>query len=125
LFFTHDYWRSMCANRPAASRHIVAGLRAAMAQHVEDPLWASLVNRLREASAEFDALWRQHEVVDEAIPAKDFHSPVGDLHLALSRFAVGSSGSARMLVYTPRDEVTRERLQELVGFDERRGLHAV
>jgi hypothetical protein len=126
LFFTHPYWRDLCiGNRPEAAAHQVAGLRSAIAGHLDDPLWAELVRRLREASEEFEELWRRHDVVSHAMPAKDFTSPVGDLHLHLLRLGVGDlPGGSRMMVYTPRDEVTRDRLQQLVSLDAAQRLRA-
>jgi transcriptional regulator with XRE-family HTH domain len=118
LFFAHPALKDIClGNREAAAAHLVGTLRAAMAQHLDDPLWIGLVQRLREASGEFDTIWRRHNVVDTALPLKDFASPVGDLHLHVSRFAVGDNGGARMLVYSPRDDPTRERLSLLVELD--------
>ena len=127
LFFTHPYWQDLClqGKREEAARHLVGTMRAAMTQHLDDPIWTSLVQRLREASEEFDAIWRRHEVLDNALPAKDFKSPVGDLHLTASRFAVGADGFTRMVVYSPRDEETRARLTQLVAYDEAQRLRAV
>ncbi len=113
LFFTHPHWRSMCLEREKAAAHLVGSLRAAMARYVDDALWQGLVRRLREASPEFDALWARHDVVDRPMPAKSFHSIVGDLHLQLTRFAVGNDGTLRMNVYSPRDETTGARLESL------------
>lgn len=125
LFFTHPYWRTICiGSRERSAGHLVGTVRAAMAAHLDDPLWTDLVQRLREASPEFDEVWRRHDVVDGALPAKDFRSPVGDLHLQLGRFAVGSGG-ARLMVYTPRDEETRARLHQLLAYDEAHRLRAV
>jgi hypothetical protein len=119
LFFAHPALKDLClGNRDTAAAHLVGTLRAAMAQHLDDPLWTSLVQRLREASDEFDTIWRRHNVVDTALPLKDFRSPVGDLHLNVHRYAVGDNGGGeRMLVYSPRDEATRERLARLVEYD--------
>jgi len=119
LFFTHPYWQDLCLHgkRPEAAAHLVGTMRAAMTQHLDDPLWTGLVQRLREASEEFDAIWRRHDVVDNALPAKDFKSPVGDLHLTATRFGVGNDGFTRMVVYSPRDEETRARLDQLVAYD--------
>jgi transcriptional regulator with XRE-family HTH domain len=126
LFFTHPYWATLClSSRAQAAAHIVGTIRSEMAQHLDDPLWSSMVQRLREASDEFDALWRRHDVVDGATPAKDFRSPVGDLHLQVTRFAVGLQGVNRMVVYTARDEETRARLDQLVALDAALRLHAV
>ena len=126
LFFTHPYWQTLCVTgRDQAAAHIVGTIRSAMAQHLDDPLWESMVQRLREASKEFDALWRRHDVVHRALPAKDFRSPVGDLHLEATRFAVGVEGVNRMMVYTPRDEETRARLERLAAYDAAQRLQAV
>ena len=127
LFFTHPYWQDICVGRrPEAAAHLVARLRAGLVDHLDDPLWHELVRRLREASPEFEALWRRHDVMDRGLPAKDFRSPVGDLHLHLQRFQAGElPGGARMMVYTPRDEVTRARLHQLVAHDVGQRLHAV
>ncbi|UYM07139.1 helix-turn-helix transcriptional regulator [Solicola gregarius] len=113
LFFTNAYWGGMCLNRGPAARHLVNMLRAAMAPHLDDPLWTSLVSRLREASEEFDALWKRHDVTSLALPEKSFRSPYGDLHLRGTRMSVGVDGLNRMLVYSPRDDETIARLERL------------
>ncbi|HWI44404.1 MAG TPA: helix-turn-helix transcriptional regulator [Nocardioides sp.] len=126
LFFTSERLADLClGSREVAASHMVATLRSSMAQHVDDPLWTGLVQRLREASEEFDTIWRRHDVVDNALPVKDFQSPAGDLHLNLSRFTVGEHGGMRMTVYSPRDEATRTRLGQLVELDAAQRLRAV
>ena len=127
LFFTHPYWQDICLGKRAeAAAHLVGTMRAGLAEHLDDPLWTELVRRLREASPEFEELWRRHDVVDRGLPAKDFRSPVGDLHLQLQRFSAGElPGGARMMVYTPRDDVTRARLHQLVHQDAAQRLRAV
>lgn len=127
LFFTHPYWVDLClkGKRGEAATHLVGTMRAAMAQHLDDPLWTTLIQRLREASPEFDAIWQRHDVVDNALPIKDFKTPVGDLHLTATRFAVGTNGISRMVVYAPRDDETRARLDRLVAYDAAQRLRAV
>lgn len=126
LFFTRPEMKNLClGSREVAASHLVGTMRAAMAPHVDDPLWTGLVQRLREASEEFDTIWRRHDVMDRALPVKDFRSPVGDLHLNLSRFSIGEHGSMRMMVYSPRDEPTRTRLGQLVELDATQRLRAV
>lgn len=124
LFFTHEHWKGLCVRRGEAMTHMVGAMRMAMGQQLDDPLWPRLVQRLREASDEFDAIWRRHDVVDQALPAKDFRSPVGELHLESHRFGIGQSGVNRMMVYLPRDEATEARLSELVAWGESRRLRA-
>jgi hypothetical protein len=126
LFFTSPRLKDLClGDRAAAAAHLVATLRSAMAAHLDDPLWTALVQRLREASEEFDTIWRRHDVVHQAAPAKDFRSPVGDLHLQVSRLEMGSGSGTRMTIYSPRDEATRARLQQLVEYDAAHRLRAV
>jgi hypothetical protein len=125
LFFTSAHWKRICMNRDQAAVHLVATLRMAMAQHLDDPIWQQLVARLREASEEFDAIWRRHDVVDVALPAKDFRTSVGELHLEATRMTIGRDGLTRMLVYSPRDADTAARLHQLVALGETRRLQAV
>jgi transcriptional regulator with XRE-family HTH domain len=125
LLFTNEHWKSMCVRRTEARAHLVGSMRMAMGQHADDPLWAGLVQRLREASEEFADLWSRHDVVDRAMPAKDFRSAVGDLHLETQRFGVGQSGLNRMMVYVPRDDVSEARLRQLVELGESTQLRAV
>jgi transcriptional regulator with XRE-family HTH domain len=125
LLFTHEHWRNLCVHRTDATTHLVASMRMAMGQQLEDPLWEVLVQRLTEASDEFRDLWARHDVVDRTLPTKDFHSAVGDLHLEAQRFGIGQSGSNRMMVYVPRDDVSEARLRQLLELGESRKLRAV
>ncbi|WP_051154728.1 hypothetical protein [Ruania albidiflava] len=79
LFFTHRYWQAICVNRDRAALHLVNSMRAAMAPHLDDPLWNALVARLREASSEFESLWRRSDVTAMAMAEKEFRSPYGEL----------------------------------------------
>ena len=124
LFFTSQHWKGMCLRRDQAAGHLVGAMRMAMTQHLDDPLWQSLVTRLREASTEFDTIWRRHDVIDSAMPAKDFRSVVGDLHLEATRMTIGHDGLSRLLVYSPRDAETATRLSQLVALDEVSRLQA-
>ena len=119
LFFVSDVARRFCVgNREHAGAHMVASLRAAMTQHVDDPLWRDLVARLRRSSAEFDEHWRRHDVTRDDDVHKDFETPVGVLRLQVSRFTTGDSGQGgRLTVFAPRDAVTHVRLTELVEYD--------
>jgi len=118
LFFTSQHWKDMCLRRDRAAAHLVASLRVAMTQHLDDPLWQCLVTRLREASEEFDTIWRRHDVVESPMPAKDFRTSVGDLHLEATKMTIGADGLNRMMVYSPRDAETHARLHQLVALDQ-------
>lgn len=114
LFFTHHYWQRVCVNRERTARHLVNAMRAAMAPHLDDPLWTSLVSRLLEASPEFEGLWRRHDVTTLAMPEKEFRSPYGELHIHGARLTIGDDGLNRLMVYAPRDEETRARFERLL-----------
>lgn len=114
LFFTHHYWQGICVNRPHSARHLVNNLRVAMTPHLDDPLWTSLVHRLREASEEFDVLWKRHDVTTPALPEKNFRSPYGDLHVHGTRLSIGDDGLNRLMVYAPRDDATAARFDRLM-----------
>ncbi|WP_229400052.1 helix-turn-helix transcriptional regulator [Micromonospora okii] len=113
LFFTHPSWRGNCMNRGPASRHLVNNLRAAMSTHLDDPIWTSLIGRLRRASPEFDGLWKHYDVTSPALPAKGFHSPYGDVRVHGTRLTVGLDGLNHLIVYTPSDAESRSRLERL------------
>ena len=115
LFFTDDHWRRLCVDRESAAHHLVNSLRGAMTPHLDDPVWTGFVTGLREASAEFDELWSHHDVTAQAIAAKVFRSEAGELSLEATRLTIGHDALTRMMVYSPRDEVTLSRLNVLVA----------
>jgi transcriptional regulator with XRE-family HTH domain len=61
----------------AEFRHqVVMKLRAAIAHYPTDPEVASLVEQLRDASADFARLWERHDVQAAPTLTKTFHHPV-------------------------------------------------
>jgi len=62
LIFTDPAWRKVVLDWEDASARVVAQYRAAMAEHVAEPAWKSLVSRLHRASPEFTAVWERHEI---------------------------------------------------------------
>lgn len=63
-------------DREEHARVHVANLRAVAASRPADPVPAALVAELRAASAEFAALWDQHEVAVRRAATKRFQHPV-------------------------------------------------
>ena len=61
LLFTHPQWRAAVVDWEDVDR-VVAEYRAAMAEHLDDPAWKTLVTRLHRASPEFGAVWERHDV---------------------------------------------------------------
>ncbi len=114
LAFTHPGWRAVLGDREATVRTMTAKFRASMAEHVAEPAWKALVTRLTEASAEFREIWAQHEVERTTSAVKVFRHPeVGVLQLTGTHLWTGPNPGPKALVYTPVDEVSRERLEQL------------
>jgi transcriptional regulator with XRE-family HTH domain len=115
LFFTHPSWRLVCDGWDAAGNHLVAQLRASMASHLDDPMWADLVERLHAASPEFAERWDRHDVTAAVMSVKRFRNPhVGELHLNATKLWLGRTGFAQLTTYSPADDETRLRLERLV-----------
>jgi hypothetical protein len=122
LAFTHPDWKRAMVDYEAATALMVAKFRGAMADHVAEPAWKSLVKRLRLASPEFEALWLQHEVGTAASGEKRFLNPhVGLLHFEFTTLWLGPRQSSRLITYTPADDETRERLEKLHAFASAKG----
>ncbi len=92
---------------------MVADLRAAAGRRAGDPTVAGLVERLRAASADFRALWEEHEVAVRRADRKTLlHHRVGPLRLDCETL-VTPDQRQQLLVLTPADAETRERMELL------------
>ncbi|AXK34765.1 XRE family transcriptional regulator [Streptomyces armeniacus] len=95
------------------SRQLVADLRAAVGRRSGDPEVAGLVERLQAASAEFSRLWAAHEVAVRRADRKTLlHPRVGRLLMDCETL-VTPDQRQQLLVLTPADAETRERLELL------------
>ncbi|MFF5083601.1 helix-turn-helix transcriptional regulator [Actinoplanes sp. NPDC000266] len=92
------------------SRQLVADLRAVAGRRAGDPVVERLVARLTAASDEFRALWSEHEVAVRRMDRKTLtHPRVGDLVMDCETLVTPDLGQ-ELLVLTPADTETRERL---------------
>ncbi|MEU9788486.1 transcriptional regulator, partial [Streptomyces phaeochromogenes] len=85
-----------------------------------DPTVAGLVDRLQAASADFRRLWAEHEVAVRRADRKTFlHPRVGHLPMDCETL-VTPDQRQQLLVLTPADAETRERLELLrvIGIEE-------
>jgi transcriptional regulator with XRE-family HTH domain len=95
------------------ARSIVADLRVAAGRRSGDAEVAGLVERLRAASADFRRLWAEHEVAVRRADRKTFlHPRVGPLLMDCETL-VTPDQRQQLLVLTPADADTRERLELL------------
>ncbi|MFF9284528.1 helix-turn-helix transcriptional regulator [Streptomyces griseosporeus] len=114
LSHTNDDWRSSIVHLEEAQRLMAARFRAAMASHLGEPAWKMLLNRLREASADFRENWDRHEVVAHRTKRKEFvNRYVGRLTVDHTDLWLNPELGARMVTYVPADEETQERLEKL------------
>jgi transcriptional regulator with XRE-family HTH domain len=102
------------------ARRLVADLRAAAGRRTGDSLVAGLVDRLRTASADFRRIWAEHEVAVRRTDRKTLlHPRVGHLLLDCETLVTPDQGQ-QLVVLTPADAGTRERLELLrvIGVEE-------
>jgi transcriptional regulator with XRE-family HTH domain len=103
--------RGKFAEYEAHVRYLVARMRSAYSRHIGDPDWEEDIRRLASLSREFADLWARHEVADpEPRTLTYLHPQAGTLCLAVSELQVPAMPEARIVVYTPQDDQTRERM---------------
>ncbi|MEV4109380.1 helix-turn-helix transcriptional regulator [Nonomuraea sp. NPDC049695] len=102
------------------ARQLVADLRAATGRRSGDATIAGLVDRLQAASADFRRLWAEHEVAVRRADRKTMlHPRVGRLVMDCETLVTPDQGQ-ELVVLTPADTETRERLELLrvLGIEE-------
>jgi MmyB-like transcription regulator ligand binding domain/Helix-turn-helix domain len=114
LAFTHSEWQAAIVDWDDIVGRMVAEYRAAMAEHLDEAAWKTLVSRLHRASPEFTALWERHDVQGvESRTKRARHPDVGLLQLIYTNLWVGQQVGIRIIAFTPADERTRRRLERL------------
>ena len=114
--FTRSECCSAIENRADQRAAMVAQLRAAYGHHVGDPAWTGFIRRMEAASPEFAAMWATQDVAQPAYHAKVFRHPLYPrLEMTSTSFAVQTAPGARMVVYTPDNEVTRAAMERLAA----------
>ena len=115
LAFTNDQWRAATGDLEDSTRVMVAKFRAAIAEHLAEPAWTSLQDRLM-ALPEFRELWDRHEVIAVSDSTKHIDNPhVGYLKLLNTSLWLAPQAGARLVSYVPEDEQTRVRLERLAA----------
>ena len=111
LAFTHPEWRAALVDREETVSWMVAEFRASMAEHLDDPVWQSLVDRLLAVSAEFQHLWLRHDVrLTEGGSKRARHPQLGILTFDYTNLWLDRRSDTRVVVLTPSDETTARRL---------------
>ncbi|WP_051753343.1 helix-turn-helix transcriptional regulator [Streptosporangium amethystogenes] len=105
---------SPIVNRAEELAQMVATLRAGFGRHLGEPAWTEFVRVLSAASGEFARMWATHDVARPGNRIKIFrHSAVGQIRTTSTSMALSSPQEARMVVYTPMDEESHERVARL------------
>ncbi|MCQ4082006.1 helix-turn-helix transcriptional regulator [Streptomyces sp. RB6PN25] len=114
LICTDPDWRKAVVDRDQVLRRCIAQFRAVMAEHVAEPVWKCQVKRLQQASPEFREVWERHEVVGPSNRPKRFlNAHVGLLNMEHTSMWLQPGAGTRLVIYTPLDDETRERLERL------------
>ena len=114
LSFTHPEWREAIVDRDEVLGRMVAEYRGAMAEHLDDSAWKTLVARLHRASPEFATVWERHDVVGvESRTKRARHPEVGLLRLIYTNLWLGQGLGTRIVAFTPADERSRAKLESL------------
>jgi transcriptional regulator with XRE-family HTH domain len=114
LAFTDQRWRDVIVDWDDVAGQLVAEYRAAMAEHLDEPVWKTLVARLHHASPEFTAVWERHDVQGvESRTKRAMHPTAGLLSLDYTNLWLGQRLGTRIVAFTPANERTRSRLERL------------
>ncbi|MFI8851871.1 helix-turn-helix transcriptional regulator [Streptomyces sp. NPDC053499] len=118
LAFTDPDWAAAMPDRQETIRLMAARFRSRMAEHLAEPAWKALLNRMERSSPEFRELWERHEVARAVDQTKRFRNAhVGMLSFTYHGLWLGPAEGARLGTYVPQDEETQagvERLLEVI-----------
>lgn len=116
LAFTDPAWREALIDWERATHSMVGKFRAAMADHVAEPPYKTLLKKLLLASPEFAELWERHDVAGTGDGQKRFlNSQVGLLNFDFTNLWLGPRPGYRMITYAPADPETRAGLERLAA----------
>lgn len=105
-------WRARLADWEDLIPQLAALYRAAMAEHLEDPLWQQQLQRYCTLSPEFREIWQRQEVRGIENRIKRFRHPqAGLISLQQTNWWSAPKNGDRLLVYAPVDEQDEEALQ--------------
>ncbi|PRD14371.1 helix-turn-helix transcriptional regulator [Pantoea coffeiphila] len=114
LAFTHPQWRAAIADQDVLMPHMVALFRTQMADHLDDPRWQVLLERLMAESEEFRDLWPRYEIraIDNQVK-RFYHPRTGMMTLRQNNWWSAPRNGDRLLVYIPNDEESAAALRSI------------
>jgi transcriptional regulator with XRE-family HTH domain len=115
LIFVSQEWNCSFAETEMMRMHMVAGYRAALADHLGEPEWQDLTERLLASSPEFARLWERYDVAAPSNKIKLLdNAKLGLLRVEPANLWLTQLGQYRAIVYTAADEATEEKFRLLV-----------
>ena len=114
LVFTDPDVQDLLPDWETDSRHFLAQFRAEAGHRLGDAPFARLVGRLLGTSEPFRTWWGSHDIEPFTSRERSFQHPVvGALQLEHHRLAPSDHPDLHVVIYTPVDPCTAERLQQL------------
>lgn len=112
--FVHEL-KNLFVDYEHVAESLLAMFRLDFPAHAEDPRSVALVKRLRENSPLFAELWQRYDVREhpQGIRRLD-HAVAGKLAFEPSLLGVVGSPGLRLMLFTPADDETATRLDDLL-----------
>lgn len=120
LIFVDPRVRDAQSNWNQVARFAVGAFRADVARGGATHTVQAFVDEMRATSAEFDALWRDHDIRSHEEGTKELRHPaVGRIALEYSAFAVSGRPDLTLVIFTPETAADRARIRTLVAAREK------
>lgn len=116
LMFSGSHVKVVQQDWQSVARYVVGAFRADAARAGASGEIVQLVEELSRISPEFEALWRDNDVVGHGDGVKHIRHPeIGLIELEFSAFAVDGRPDLGMIVYNPATPEVAERIQALMA----------
>lgn len=113
--FTSDYMKNLLDNWEEHAKRRLAQFRESYGMYIDDPWWDEMINKLLNASTEFEKWWMQHEVMGTPEGEKIlYHPQAGKLMLDHISFRVSDAPDLLVTVHLANTKDTRLKLERLI-----------
>jgi len=107
--FLDPEWAAAYADYDHVTSRMVGRLRAAMAEHLDDPAWTSFVDRMQAESPLFAELWERREIANHGASGTRFVlSPWGEVRVEFTRLWLDTAATVHLTVLQPRTPADSE-----------------